>query len=366
MRRILFVCNTYYQLITALQCTNTLFASDSVDLLLSDHSRNAEAVVNRLNETAVFNKTAFFASKEIDQGNHGSFAVMKELLTSVLGHSGSLQKILGNSVYDELIYYNLNSSISQLYGVLEKRNKDIKCSRLEEGIASYNNLFHEKGYGHYTKRIDLAIKIRLQIGKQIIIDNCHNFYCFFPEYYNGNFNAVGIPLIKDDDIIRSQLASIFHVTDDDYIKEKYIFFTSVYDFEGDSPIREFETVKKVAELVGKENMIVKIHPRDNRNIYQQYGIKVARASTVPWEALQLRFGYKDKVLLTATSGAILSTNMMVSNPINSYFLFNECNIDSNHLAVNTVNELKKIMKDEQLSKRLYTVHIAKNIEETLK
>ena len=212
----------------------------------------------------------------------------------------------------------MNSSISQIYAILEKRNKSIKCSRFEEGIVSYNNGFNEKGKKHYTKRIDLAIRARKKIGKQCIIDNCHNFYCFFPEYYKGIYKATEIPLIKDDDVIRNQLAEVFDVTDEDFIDEKYIFFTSVYDFEGENQIGEFDVVNRVAELVGKENLIIKIHPRDTRDIYERNGIKTAKASSVPWEALQLRFGFYDKVLLTATSGAIISTNMMVSRPIKSY------------------------------------------------
>ena len=252
-----------------------------------------------------------------------------------------------------------------IYAVLEKRNKNIKCSRFEEGIVSYNNKFNEQGNVHYTKRIDYALKLRDRLGKQNLINNCYHFYCFFPKYYKGTYQAICIPEIKDDDIIRNQLAQIFEVTGNDYISEKYIFFTSVYDFEGGDPIGEFQVVKRVAEIVGNENLIVKTHPRDIRTVYQKNNIKVAKASSVPWEALQLRFGYQDKVLLTVTSGAIISTNLMVSIPIKSFFLFDECNINVNPAAVNTVETLRKLMHDSELREKMKTIHNAKSIEEIL-
>ena len=365
MTKVMFVCNTYYQLIIALQCKNTLFHSACVDIIVSNHSKNADVVARRLAKLELFNRVVYFKSKKIDQGKHGVIEVVSELFSAVFGWNRKLSKMLGHDIYDELVYYNLNSSISQIYAILERRNKSIKCSRFEEGIVSYNNTYNEKGRDHYTKRLDITFKIRKRIGKQCLVDNCNSFYCFFPDYYKGVFKATGIPLIKENDVIRNQLAEIFNITDNDYIIEKYIFFTSVYDFEGENQIGEFDVVNKVAELVGMENFIVKTHPRDTRDVYDKNGIKTVKTSSVPWEALQLRFGYQDKVLLTTSSGSIISTNMMVSSPIDSYYLFDECKIDKNELAEHTVKEIKKILSDKKLSQRLKTVHAVKTIKEIL-
>ena len=44
MQNILFVCNTYYQLIMAINMRITLFKNDKVTLLLSNHSKNADVI----------------------------------------------------------------------------------------------------------------------------------------------------------------------------------------------------------------------------------------------------------------------------------------------------------------------------------
>ena len=68
----LFICNTYYQLIIAIQLKLTLFKEDEVSVWISDCSVNSETVADRLNETNIFNyvnkiytKHSKFAIKDI-------------------------------------------------------------------------------------------------------------------------------------------------------------------------------------------------------------------------------------------------------------------------------------------------------------
>ena len=69
-RKILFICNTYYQLIVAMQLALTVFEEDEVDVILSDHSVGAKKVADRLQDTRVFRDVLyletlkFYASKE--------------------------------------------------------------------------------------------------------------------------------------------------------------------------------------------------------------------------------------------------------------------------------------------------------------
>ncbi len=365
MSRILFLCNTYYQLIVALQCKNTLFNKDHVDVILSDHSLNANVIVERMKKSRVFDGAYYLETRAKDQGHHSVIQVLRGLGSTVFGTNLDLKKILMDNVYDEFVYYNLSVSSLEVYAFIQKNNKDVICSRMEEGIVGYKYMYNEKGDWHFSKQIELAFMIRKILMRDRLVDNCHNYYCFFPAFYNGNFTAYQIPLIKDNDLIHDQLAMIFDINESMRIKEKYIFFTSVYDFEGDSPIGEFEVVNKVADIVGKNNLMIKMHPRDRRNIFQKSGIRVLTNSSIPWEALQLYFNYYDKVLLTATSGAVLSVNLMVENPIRSYFLFNKCDIKSNHLAVNTVNTLTDIFESKLLKDRINGVKVVQYYEEIL-
>ena len=47
MRR-LIIANTYYQVIFAMQMRNTIFKRDDVDLIITDHSKNADVVCENI------------------------------------------------------------------------------------------------------------------------------------------------------------------------------------------------------------------------------------------------------------------------------------------------------------------------------
>lgn len=54
MRR-LIIANTYYQVIFAMQMRNTIFKRDDVDLIITDHSKNADVVCENIKKCKYFN-----------------------------------------------------------------------------------------------------------------------------------------------------------------------------------------------------------------------------------------------------------------------------------------------------------------------
>ena len=106
------------------------------------------------------------------------------------------------------------------------------------------------------------------------------------------------------------------------LKEKYIFFASSSDIDGNS-FGETNIILKIAELVGKDNFIVKCHPRDNRNIFENYGIKVFKENNIPWEVIQIINDYSDKVFLTVTSGAFITVESWLQSKNKFLLLYPE-------------------------------------------
>ena len=137
---------------------------------------------------------------------------------------------------------------------------------------------------------------------------------------------------------------IFIVSIQKCILEIWIqFFTGVFDFEGGSPIGEFELVLKIAKLVGKDNLIIKTHPRDSRTIYAENKLKVYKHSYIPWEAIQFNNDFSDKVLLTVNSGSVLGANLILENRAESYFLFNCCKIENNYEASKYIATVRQLL-----------------------
>ena len=361
---ILIIANTFYQIIFAIQLKTTVFNNERVTLCISDHSNNAETIARRIRDSAYFDEVHFVKTKHLLYVPKLSDSV-RQFFEICFGTSNKYCTVCFDNVdnsFDELISYNIGRDTVSIYSVLSQYNKNIKLSRYEEGILSYNNTI-QKIVTPKRKIMDFVRKIQ---GKPQFTKSGKNFYCFYPELYKGELNPVKIPLISDTPKTMEIIKKVFDVnlTEDDY-KEKYIFFTSVYDFEGEHPIGEYDLVCKIADRVGKENLLIKTHPRDKRTIYTDNGFKVDKNSNIPWEAIQLSGDFSDKVFLTATSGSVLSGSFMSSKPPKTFYLYKLCHIDGNKTAEESRRNITELLADKNVKSIFGRVKIAESIEDIL-
>lgn len=363
MKKTIIICNTYFQLIAAIQMKLTIKADEYVILILTDHSKNAESAAQNLRRISLFEEVVFFASRAVDCRDQykscSTFQHIKHLLWSIHGKAIFPEMELFVDA-DELIYYNKSVICLNLFS-LQKKASDLQCSSLEEGIFSYGSI-PQKG-GIRSVIIEL---LRNVIMKPTLSACTSRVYCFYPDIYPGALLPVSIPLLSTSEKITTALRSVFPISDaQGTYKEKYIMLTSVYDFEGGSPIGEFELVQKVAEIVGGENLLVKLHPRDFRTVYEDAGFHVDRNSNYPWEVVQLSMDFSDKVLLTVNSGSALSVSMVTEKGPKVFYLYPFCQMDGNEAMKKTVKNIQAILTNPQMEKRLARVTVPAALEEIL-
>ena len=360
--RKLIIANTYYQLILAMQLNNTLFSEDDVVVLLSDHSKNTQKICKRLSELKIFSQTLFLKSKEITYNEKDNVVSRIRQIISIALNLKNEYSFYLNGIkdyyFDEVIFYNFETDIYALYSMLYEFNKDIKFSFYEEGLLSYDIEIKKR------KKYRAINWIRRKLGKNIIFDSLKKFYCFYPENYAGKLNAVKVPPIEFGGKTSRQLLLVFDLEKENPYKTKYIFFTSVYDFEG-GYIGEYDVVSKVCELVGKENVTVKIHPRDTRTIYSENGFCVDKNSEIPWEVIQLAYDFSGKIYLTATSGSVLAGSVLTENKVKTFYLYNLCDVDANEAAKKTCINIKNTIDNRRLKHLFNAIHIVENIDEIL-
>lgn len=345
MKEVVFLCNTYYQLIVAVQLRLTQFRKDKAYLILTDHSKNAKGVAKRAASAECFDNVYYINVKSLDKDKHNIKDATGAISAGVSGNVKGLSDI-DKLRCDEFIYYNLCISTVIIFGKLNKLNKSLKCSRMEEGILSYGMKFHD-GDEKLPVRIRAIFKIRKFLGRKNLPECVRDFYCFYPGMYHGKLNPVKISEVSLSLEIKDILAKVFNLSfEDNEYQEKYIFFTSVGDFEGDTPIGEINIVKKVAKLVGKNNLLIKQHPRDNRDVFQKEGFHVDHNSAVPWEAIQLSKDFREKVLLSINSTSILSSVLMIENGPKVAYLYPLCDFWRNEQVKKNVENLQ-VLLDEQ-------------------
>lgn len=362
MNRYLFIINTYYQLIMALQMRQTIFFEDEVVVFISDKSRNAEHIYQKLLEGVYFTAVKFI-QEDNSLRKPGVIDKVKKLIENVRPKKNRYRKYfdgIENLRFDEIISFNVDLMTYNFYSILYEYNKDLKYSGFEEGILSYNAQLLDIHKG------SLICKTRNLFGKKSFVQAYKNFYCFFPQLYKGGFTAVKVPAITRNSHIIKALQRIFEVQEfSNHYTQKYIFFSSVYDFEGGSPIGEFEVVKRIALKVGKENLLIKLHPRDFRTIYEENGFVIDSYSAIPWEVIQLTGDFSDKVFLTATSGSVLAGSFMASSSTKVFYLYRLCNIEGNEFCVRSVENIETLLRAESMEETFRNVTIADSVEEII-
>ena len=355
MKKILCVCNTYFQLIEAIQLKNVLFSKDSVTVVFSNLSRNAGQIIERLSTLKAFNSCCLWQCRvQMNLQSSNQKENLSVTIKEIVGNGG-FGNPFESEFYDELIYYNQFDNLKVVFAELYNKNPNIKVSRFEEGIFSYAD-------GEYLAKKDKIVNpLRKILGKKTLLECQQDFYCFYPELYKGHLNPVQIPKIEADGKTAQILSRLFDTSTAAY-PQKYIFFSSVFDFEGGAPVGELDVIKNVAALVGNENLIVKVHPRDSLDRFISAGLNVDKNSAIPWEAIQLGRDFSNHVFLTVNSGSVLSVSMLQERKPKIYFLYKLCDLSGNPSAAVNTKKISEILGEARLKDNLYDVDVPETLD----
>lgn len=132
-------------------------------------------------------------------------------------------------------------------------------------------------------------------------------YLYEPELYVGGNEELSIlPLRRINALTSDQkklLVGLFPVVEQ--VQEPIIFMEGC--FYGDGFIsNEYDLLMKIIDQVGRENVIVKRHPRNPIDRFTSRGIKVMPEQAVPWEIMLLSQNLRGKLLVSVASTACLS------------------------------------------------------------
>lgn len=263
-----------------------------------------------------------------------------------------------DELYDEMIYFNYDLFAMVLFAALYNKNKRIICSRFEEGILSYNSKMPR-----YIK-YETGEFLRHLLLKKSLLDKTEQMYFCEPALYEGKLKAVEIPKIKLDSPIGGILMHMFNLKKECLNYENgYMYFSSVYDFEGGESINEIEAVRRIRHVVGNDNLLVKTHPRDMRDVYQKEGFRIDHNSAIPWEAIQLNTDCSGITFITATSCSVLSINMLLDPMPKTVFVYPCCKLEGNEFAVKTAESVEKLLANSNFKRVAKAVHVVHSFDE---
>ncbi len=356
MSKILFTANTYFQLITAVRMKLTIKKDDECSIVISQHSRNADKVADNLRKCNLFNQVYYIDASGYEYNANSTRTDFMKL--NILEIFGKDLKV-GNN-YDELICFNEGQMEHIIFAYLSKHNPKIIRNVIEEGMLSYTVSHDQHTDGRYNKIYNL----RNKLGRKNIADDIEYFYCYSPSAYKGPYKTYQIPKIEDTDIeFKRIIKSIFFP--DKEIKPytyKYIYFGTGIVLDTGVDIGEKDMLRRLRDLVGNENLVLKVHPRDNIESYRQEGFNIDENSSIPWEAIQLNGDFTKNVLLSSLSSSIMSLNACLDNPPRAHFLFKECDVEKTELSNRLSKDITNLLNNKELGyKNISVVDSLKDI-----
>ncbi|MBQ8842853.1 MAG: hypothetical protein IJZ65_09520 [Ruminiclostridium sp.] len=311
---VLFRCETFYQLINAINIKMNLMASEEADIAFSKSTDFGE-MIERVRESGVFSNV--YSSED-------SVAYSIELKHKAEQNKSKItnnpEKYLFNTGYESKKYDTIFwPTISSLYDYLlyynfyKQHGEAPKIAIYEDGMATYFR-FSAPDIIKYQNNIVNASKFpeKCRVEKNVI-----GLYLYDPSLMavKAGCEVHTIPKITNESL--EVLKRVFGSPE--LPKEKVIFFSEPFidEFINNN---EVQMLEMIAERVGKENIIVKNHPRNTADKFEKLGYKMFENSNLPWEIFASDMSVENKLIISISSTSIFSPKLLFDYKLNSIML----------------------------------------------
>lgn len=327
--RSLFVCETDAQIMNAVNIKRNLLKTVDSDLCLLDLNGRREHIANNIERSNIFGKI-YVCHPKFNRNQSLTTKIEKALKYALRKEYPGDFLINKDSVYSEIFIAGPSLNSVGVYYFFRRKNKNIVLSLYEEGVFEYYIY-------KYKKNLWRRIYSNIVFGGYYI-DYSRKIYVYNKELLlnkPSRVHSINIPKIDSSDMKTKALYNdIFGVPDltEQMFGADYLFIEQAFPEEKENEIQT-QILKDIADIVGKNKLVVKLHPHSKEDKYSELGIRVLNIP-LSMEMLLLNYGkvLKDCVLLSICSSAVFNCNLVFGlepKIILLYKLFENITIDKN-------------------------------------
>lgn len=311
----LIVCCTMYQLINAVNLKVSNLCQGDTDLLLVN-STDFSLVKEKLKEVGLYRDIFEMPNYLPMERTFRDKLSEKERLKiskdpclfmdySVIKRSYDNLYLAIDDVYGKLLYYYLLSN-----------NHNLRIHLYEDGLSSYTK--------NYEARFRSDQLHHQYYSTNSFEKNITAYYLYSPSLYCGSkwkFPISELPKItKDSKNLISVLKDIFLTNEMEKISLQYNYLYLVEAFiDKKIVVEDTRLLNFVSDVLGKENIAVKLHPREHIDRFTPRGYHVLGNYTLPWEIILLANIEKRVSLFSFSSTACLTGKLVFD--MDSYSVF---------------------------------------------
>ena len=324
--RNLFVCNSVYQILVAMWIQYACCGDTPADMIVSDHMNGGEALCKRLRKSSMFENVYYVENV--------SFAKFQKRIHRLERIEASLMpnRFLDRFVhlehrYSSIYLANVDYFSQLLFDAASHKNPEVKLFIYEDGLFTYSRLYEKDYAGTYIPVTQPLKKFlhRHIYRKRTIYGHVAGMLLFNPDNMNWTPPFPVQALLKidrTDEQFRTLCNLVFDYSQSvDQYDRKYIFMEESFYAEG-AALNDLEVIEQLAQRVGKDNIMVKIHPRNPENRFASLGFKTNKNTSIPWEVILMNLeNASDKRLITVSSSSILNPILIFGLPIKAYSIY---------------------------------------------
>lgn len=321
-KRSCYFCTTPYQILGAISLVKS--NKEKADLYIIGQFDNFKDLAQRIREEEIFKevieideKTSLDSIKEIK--NSFIRKIRMSLFYFKIDSFG--KKIVKNPrIYNKVYFTSQAFIVRLLHFYFLKNNKDINYIIFDDGIGSYfqNSLFEVSFIDRFLRRII--------IGKRALEYNFEKIL-YMPSLAERKLDKSKESKIKKMPRLNlkseniKEVNRIFNYKESFNIEEKILILDTlkeeVFGKDGKKVLESL--YRLIHEKIGKENIIIKDHPRNNSGNLENFSYY--SHNYVPSEIMYINMDMDKTILITSNSTSIVTPKLLFDMEANIILLY---------------------------------------------
>lgn len=299
---IAYVCNSPIQIMRAIYLKRAAFLSEEIgDLYIGAICPDKNKLISNIRKTNIFENVY-----EVSEKNLTRYDLMKYLY----GISSKMRKIRRKR-YDKLVSFNIEDYFVQALYNINYKTVGFEYHCVEDGPFLYQ-LYAPQRYGKYNFMNILGIKKQAFYAKKWWF-SCPE-YTVLPDGIDSEIEKLDPISPYDNDYLRL-INTIFDYKPDKLLDQADLLIMEESHYTDGLMIDnyDFKLYKKLLDRYKGKKIIVKLHPRTDKDRFSPNGFKVLSNSKIPWELYVLNHIHnstKPIALVSIVCGTMFSDKFM--------------------------------------------------------
>lgn len=299
---ILFLAMTPAQLMNAVVLAKSSFFNQKCDIYITP---NLSIYLDKLSRCKVFNEIyGYDLVKDItNRGNVVSRAIVR--IKNALDMN-SIKKTLRSdpNKYERIFVSGISLRNYEVYYAIKSVNKDIRLSLYEEGICEYYQLMEKNPF---------KIIFSYIFFHRYYMRDCEDLYVYEPSVVRSKWDNIiikQIPRFINNKEILTILNELFSYSTNEMLFDKKVIFLESAFYSNDLEELQLCLIEKTIERFGKDNVIIKMHPRSQLDKYNSDYLTMH--SSTPLEIMAANLDVEDNIFVSLSSSGVINFKLMLN------------------------------------------------------